>query len=533
MVFNNLHKRIDTLEVNMKKTRSLVFLLVALVLVFSTGTVFGQGGDDAAPEGPAQISMLYSDNAGFPFNPEWPIIEKMQELGNVELDIQVVPLTDYATKAQLLINAGEAPDIITFASTIAANVRNSGALLDVWELMEDGKLPYMKARLDDWDVWSEVENLRSDDGSLYVFPSFQELQLSNFGMIMREDLLQAFGMPAPTTTDELFNFMSILKSQFPKALPMGNFYGMPVLLYAVGPWFGLPIDLFDPGYAADYDTNTYISPYTSYRTKEMLMWLNKCYESGLFDPESFTQSAEQFVTKAVMQTTLVLLAWTDQNELVEGAARPYYEPFDLKIYPPVSSAVSTPATQTYTRVDVTHWACPATVAKKPYFDELIAFIDWYAYSDEGLALQGWGIEGGSYNVTDGRKQWSDEILGYEDLSIVKAMQIYYGGFNNSFTVLTSKEVKKAAYPQEIVDYTEQIGDMGILRTPLASPKFNIDDQEDISRLVFLVKDTAMQAIQQFIMGERSFDEWDEYVADLDEKGAQTIADMVNANIAAQ
>ena len=113
------------------------------------------------------------------------------------------------------------------------------------------------------------------------------------------------------------------------------------------------------------------------------------------------------------------------------------------------------------------------------------------------------------------------------------MQIYYGGFNNSFTVSTSKEVKKAAYPQEIVDYTEQIGEMGILRAPLVSPKFNIDDQEDISRLVFLVKDTAMQAIQQFIMSERSFDEWDAYVADLNEKGAQTIADMVNANIAAQ
>ncbi len=517
----------------MKKTKGLILLLTCLVLMVSTGTVFGQGGADAAPEGPPQISLLYSDNAGFPFNPEWPIIDKMQEMGNIELDIQVVPLTDYATKAQLLINAGEAPDIITFASTIAANVRTSGALLDVWELLEDGKLPYMKARFDDWDVWGEVENLRSENGSLYVFPAFQELQLSNFGMIMREDLLQAFGMPAPTTTDELFNFMNILKSQFPKALPMGNFYGMPVLLYAVGPWFGLPIDLFDPGYAADYETGKYISPYTSDKTKEMLMWLNKCYESGLFDPESFTQSAEQFVTKAVMQTTLVLLAWTDQNELVEGAARPYYEPFDLKIYPPVSSAVSNPATQTYTRVDVTHWACPATVAGKPYFDELIAFIDWYAYSDEGLTLQGWGIEGGSYVETAGVKQWSEEILGYEDLSIVKAMQIYYGGFNNSFTVSTSKEVKRAAYPQEIVDYTEQIGEMGILQAPLVSPKFNIDDQEDISRLVFLVKDTAMQAIQQFIMSERSFDEWDAYVADLNEKGAQTIADMVNANIAAQ
>ncbi len=516
------------------RMKSLFLLLSVLLLAAGMGNLCAQGDGEkeGAPAGPTPISMLYSDNAGFPFNPDWPIIAAIEERGNVDLDIQVVPLTDYATKAQLMINAGEAPDIITFGSTLAKNVVNSGALIDVWELLEEGRLPHMKALFDTWDVWDEVENLKSADGSLYFFPAIQELQLANFGMIMREDLLKAFGMEAPKTVDELFTYMTILKSQFPDALPMGNFYGMQVLLYAVGPWFGVPFELFDPGYAADFETGQYVSPYTSPRTKAMLEWLNACYENGLFDPESFTQSAEQFVTKVVMQQTLVLLAWTDQNELVENAARPYYEPFDLKIYPPPSSSQADVATQLYSRVGSSHWACPATVQSKDYYDDLIDFIDWYAYSDEGVTLQGWGIEGSSYIVQDGEKVWSDELLSY-GLQPMKAMQIYYGGFNNSLTVSTAADVKRASFAPEIVNYTEEINAAGMLRTPLNAPKFDIDEQEDVSRMVFLVKDTAMQAFQQFIMGEKPFTQWDSYVADLNNKGAQEIVDRVNANVFGQ
>ncbi len=517
----------------MKRLRGFLLVLMYVTIVFNVWGA-GQKADSATPleTGPTKISMLYSDNAGFPFNPEWAILKQIESKGDVDLEIQVVPLTDYATKAQLMINSGAAPDIITFTSTISQNVMNSGALLDVWKLLEAGKLPYMKARFDAWGVWDEVENLKAGNGALYVFPGFQEMQLANFGMILREDLLQAFKMKAPTTVDELYNFMKILKSQFPNSIPMGNFYGMPVLLSAIGPSFGVPFSLFDPGYVADYQSGIYVSPYTSPKTKAMLEWLNKCYKDGLFDPESFTQTAEQFVTKVVMQKTSVLMAWTDQNELVETAARPYYKPFDLKIYAPVSSPYATPATQIYTRVDGSSWACPASIEKRADFDKIIAFIDWYAYSDEGLVLQGWGVENESYVVVDGKRQWSEKLLSY-GIQPMKALQINYGGFNNSLTVSTSAEVKMAAYAPEIVQYTQELQSKGILRTPLLSPKFNATEQEDLSRYVFIVKDTAMQAFQQFIMGEKPFSQWDAYVSDLNAKGAQKIADMVNQNVAKQ
>lgn len=512
----------------MRRTEQLMVSVLCVLLACGGGMVFAAGGQEQAAQGPVKISMLYSDNVGMPFNPDWPILKAIQEKGDVILDIQVVPLTDYATKAQLLINSGSAPDILTFGSTIASNVINSGAMLDVWELLQAGKLPHMKARFDKWGVWNEVENLRAKNGALYMFPGFQELQVSNFGLIMREDLLKAFGMKAPTTVDELHGYMMALKKQFPKSLPMGNFYGMPVLLAAVGPWFGVPFSFFDPGYVPDFDSGKYVSPYTSPKTRVMLEWLNKCYKDGLFDPESFTQTAEQFVTKVVMQQTLVLLAWTDQNELVETMARKYYAPFDLNIYPPLSSATAKPATQIHTRLDGSHWTVPATVKNKPYFERLIKFIDWYAYSDEGVDLQSWGVEGKSYKVVNGRKEWTETFLGF-NMPPVKAMQIHFGGFNNSLTVSTSAEVKRAAFAAEVVEHTERLGAMGILRTPMASPKFTVDQQEEVSRMVARVKDTAMQAIQQFIMGQKPFTEWDAYVADLNNKGAQRIADMVNAN----
>ena len=183
-------------------------------------------------------------------------------------------------------------------------------------------------------------------------------------------------------------------------------------------------------------------------------------------------------------------------------------------------------------MDASQWSCPATVEKKPYFEQLVDFIDWYAYSDEGVELQDWGIEGSSFSIVDGKRQWSDEILSY-GLQPMKAMQIHYGGFNNSLTVTTSAEVKRAAFAPEIVAHTEALAANGVLRSPLASPKFDVDEQEEISRLVFIVQDTAMKAFQQFIMGQKPLTEWASFVADLNAKGAQEIADRVNANVSAR
>jgi len=134
-------------------------LITCILLIAGSGLLLAQGGKETEAEGPISISMLYSDNAGFPYDPNWPILAEMQNRGNVEIEFQVVPITDYAAKAQLMINTGSAPDIVTAASTIGQNVLNSGAMLDVWKLLEAGKLPHMKARFDAWDLWTEVENV--------------------------------------------------------------------------------------------------------------------------------------------------------------------------------------------------------------------------------------------------------------------------------------------------------------------------------------------------------------------------------------
>lgn len=72
--------------------------------------------------------------------------------------------------------------------------------------------------------------------------------------------------------------------------------------------------------------------------------------------------------------------------------------------------------------------------------ETVKWLDWH-YSEEATTLYNWGIEGQSYEVVDGKKQFTDLILNNPDgLSKDEAAARYAGGVISQMPIVEDPEV---------------------------------------------------------------------------------------------
>ena len=142
------------------------------------------------------------------------------------------------------------------------------------------------------------------------------------GYYIRWDLYQQLGYPQITTTDELCEVLAQMQALEPQ-----NKSGQPT--YAAGAWNnGIPDSILWPqalmmGYstgpdnilAVDIETWEILptSPLkdTSSYVWQALRWANKLNQLGVFDPDSFTQTYQNYMDKsAVGNYLMTVLTWT-------------------------------------------------------------------------------------------------------------------------------------------------------------------------------------------------------------------------------
>ena len=111
------------------------------------------------------FTMMYNDNPAYPFDKNWPALQKIQEVKNVQLDIQAIPQQDYDSKVRILFNSGSIPDIVTYVTQeVYTEFANTGLLLNISEHMD--KFPDFQDKIEKYNIEAELENWRTREGDL-------------------------------------------------------------------------------------------------------------------------------------------------------------------------------------------------------------------------------------------------------------------------------------------------------------------------------------------------------------------------------
>ena len=364
------------------------------------------------------ITMTLVVPTDMPPDPDARILAEFTRRTGITFEITTIP-GDPDGKIGMLLASDSLPDIICVPNNQMINqFKASGQVLDI--------LPFLKRSA------PTVYELYSSDANYNVLASLVEEDGSLYGLINDFDLVWQEGeviedpsnadadyiwLPWATavyalypevdqyagekitTPDAWYNAMVAFKEANPGdyATSMCSEYG-EWLLYSFAQMYGYKVQTIG---GADYGANFITKDDKSYQSLvrmpealECLKFLNKLYKEGLMDPEGPIQNKDAFVEKLSSGRVFSHLGWFEKIYETNDSL---YESDDLSDHAFIPARIMMPGVQKRWECNMAPTGYMRVMVSKncPDPDRFFRFLE-YLYSDEGLILSGWGIEGEDY-----------------------------------------------------------------------------------------------------------------------------------------
>lgn len=484
-------------------------------------------------EEPVKIKIYYSDNATLPFKEDWLTVKEAEKMFNVDFQFEVIPIADYQTKVSLALNTGNnAPDVILYQSTVGENasLALNGALVPISDYSDF--TPNFNARVEEFGLKEEVDSKNLADGKRYYMPGLFDKPFYDGGLILREDFLEAEGLQAPKTFDDLYNILKAYKAKNPDSYPLTILAGPRVLYRMTMPSFG--VSLGKNGSSGtntlswDYDKKEYFPGAISDGYKEYISYLAKLYAEGLLDPEMADPiDGDMWSQKMATGKSMATFAYYDQIGGVTGTSE--IEGFKLQMYPSLEGPAGAHH-QEKSRVS-SGIMFPAATAKRDDFERVVRTIDNVFFSEEGAKLWCLGVEGVTYTMENGKIKYADEIVNSPE-GIYKTLQTKYGCGSDVTQVVWVNEREMTKYDENYARINQEVNAMGdVIRSLPPVPAFDDMQAEDAVVLQTPLFDTFSVWADAFTTGKKSVEkDWDAYVNEMKTLKIDEFCKIYNDNL---
>ncbi|MBD3943211.1 extracellular solute-binding protein [Microbacterium sp. NEAU-LLC] len=491
---------------------------------------YGVGDTFTATE-PVEFGLFYRDHPNYPYNKDWLFLSELEKNQNVTFDITSAPLNEWDQRKSLVIGAGDAPDIVsvTYPGQEVPFVAG-GAILAASDFVQ--YMPNYMDKVEKWNLEADLDQLRQEDGKYYLFPGFREEQRPEYTFAVRSDIWEELGLSLePATFDDFADDLRKVKEAYPDVYPMTDRWSAngPIegTLGFVSPNFGTAAGWgFGQGLTWTGDEFVYTGATDEY--KDLVEFYAGLVADGLLDPEAITQDDDQ--AKQKVASGQALSVGTNNQEIVgyRQTLKDLGTAGDLAM-------IRVPAGPGGDNLAaggrlVSGFMLSSKVQESEHFKALLQFLDWLYYSDEGLEFAKWGVEGETYTKdADGKRVLDPGITAMGiNAGAPKNLQTDYG-FSNGVWMLvhgSSVDLDRSMLPEEAVDFVESMSTKKVLDLPPPAPLDEVE-REQVSLYQSALKDHVWQNTAAFILGQRSLDEWDAYVSELEGMNMTQYIDIVN------
>ena len=485
-----------------------------------------EAGDSFHLDTPLTVTSLFNDNAGYPMKDDWLLWKAITDKTNVTLDIQSIPGSDYGAKLGVLIGSGEIPYIIPKIYGGGTQYVSSGLILPVSDYLD--MMPNFMDKVKKWGMENELKTITQADGKFYVLPGMHEKPYVQYSYAVRSDELKKLGIADPTNYEEFYNMLKKLKEAHPDIYPfsdrflanstMSNIAGD----FHVGSGWGKGSYY---GYVKADDKFEFLP--LSENFKNYLNYMHKLVTEGLMDPESFTQTDDQATAKFVSSKSYVIGANTQSIQT-------YKETLDDKfgagttevsqIVPP-----STDGTIGGSRLE-NGIMLSAKVKDDPRFEDIMGFIDWLWYSDEGQMLTKWGVEGTTYTKdSTGTPQLMPDITFNGNNPTGKIdLRKEYGFSCGNFSYGGTFDLMQSLRTPLERTFIQACNDKLKLRDPDPSLPMDEDQMEEVNSYTSQLIDYVDSMTLKFILGTADINtDWDSFEKECKAKGCDKLMELVN------
>ncbi|MDD4849811.1 MAG: extracellular solute-binding protein [Gemmiger sp.] len=448
-----------------------------------------------------------------------PFLVELQKATGVTLDLTAIS-GDTQQQFNLMIAGGQdnLPDIIDNTNRFEGGAQaayESGYIIDLTPYIDEYAPNYRKYL----DEHPDIDRLmKTDDGKYLTFPMIRgDDALCSFnGLIVRKDWLDADGLSVPVTMDDWHTMLTTFKEK--------NGATAPLVIDAKNHWH---YRNFASAYGADYEYYVNDDGKVDFGPiqpgfKDYLTEMNKWYEEGLIDQNYLTadQNAREAAITSGQAGALWYAVGGGIGKYITAARDGGDDVFDLVGVPtPVLKEGDTPALGFKADAANNNGLSISTNCKNVAL--AMKFLD-YGFSEEGDMLYNYGTEGVSYEMVDGKPTYTDLIMKNPDgLTASQAMGYYIGAnhMNGGFVQELGYYNQYLALPQQqqaIQTWADNDGAKHLL------PPFSMTAEESktagaIDTEIWTYVDENVAA---FITGTTSLDEFDNFVATIQDMGVE-------------
>ncbi len=493
----------------MKKTRIFALALALVMALCCTAYAESAGELPLTTEEGASVSMLAMNSWYSTVDlSDATLLNELQTRAGVKIDWNLIDPTIYAdTVSPMLASGQDLPDIIQLPDTDNnMTYLSTGMFIKLDEYLDI--MPNYKKFLDENPIIKA--SLTAVDGHIYYVP--QTVVTSTYQPVMMYNMpwIEKLGIEPPTTLDAFVDMLRKFRDQdmngngdasdeIPMSIMSAN------LPYMFGPAFGM--DLVS-GFYADDEGVVHYAAYEAEKYKKYLTFLNGLYNEGLLEVEFTSLNRDQITERCANDLTGVTYDFSWQMSTLYSAQYPQYDGTKGII---VGAA---PLSGEYPGAYIGRTPVSGVFginAKSDNIELAVKMLD-YVMSEEAQDLYVWGMEGLTYEVIDGERQYLPRCT--EDT-------IWYQGLGINAPNMPSQQSAEATAVLLADWHVQAIADM---EAPYAREPFpNVYSTEDeVSVISMYLTDLTTYVDERavaFICGYASIeDEFDSYIETL--KGMQ-------------
>jgi putative aldouronate transport system substrate-binding protein len=511
----------------------------------SAGVIWAGAIAACAPASPSGVSQPSGSGAAtsgattFTFtvgeDPRAPVVDQLlfaewQKATGTKINWNPTPSSSVSERINLMLSTGEASDIFIGPRNVI-NQYAGEALLPLDDLIAAHAPNYSQMLADNAD---EVAALRAPDGNLYgMWGRRQQVYL---GWLYRKDIADDLGFTSFETLDDWTEFLRAAKAADPNVHGIGNYGDVLGLARSLRGAFGIHGQLDEWMTMQD---GILVDGALLPAAREAIDLVRSWYGEGLINP-AMVARVEWEANKETWMSGKSILGINDYlSGLDIDAEYRQQNPdsgYDLAAaVPPVGP--NGDQVETLNLVGWDSWGY-ALGLNNPNPEAAVAFLD-YIFSAEGVELFWVGREGVTFEIVDGSYRFLPEVLEEVDKTVseggmeppVALWKLYGLGFP-FFTTLArpAPGAMMEAYKGLIV--TEQVAEAERMTEPYQSemisrPVFMPEEADELATLNADLRTYRDETWTRMIQGDLSMDDWDAYVAQMEQMGARRVEEIYN------
>ncbi len=530
-------------------------LSVMMAAVMVVGALTGCGGSDGASGDGAEGTQANASGdsgetadgveeftiATVRWTDAWPnefmnegIMKELEEKHNIKINWQVYYNSDWTEQKSLLLASGDLPDAFfgSICLTETDVAQNKDYFVELTEGIEKN-MPNLTAIFEKEPALKAAAQNR--DGEIYSLVKKLPLRpkVAN-SMYINKEWLDNLGLSMPTTYEELADVLKAFKEQDADGdgdpnneIPYTNAGSLAGDLSNLLAPFGTIVSRTGNFMQIDASGNPAFVPITE-NYKEAVKWAHELYAAGCLDQEYFTQDSSMASAKRMAEggsQTGLVFAWTADAEMGENASQ-----FEL------CEAVAGPDGNRYVESDPTYLDIAnreliiTTQCKNP--DKLLQWADDF-YTDL-VSLQTY--YGSIPDQVEDKGDGTYEVLLPADGTTLDTSAWSYSMRDFGPKYMTEEFQKNVILPDSQGDGVKLAQDETNAKyaSDIAFPvvSYTTEQLTTLASLTTDINDYASAQYAHWVVDGGIEEEWDAYLAQLDQMGLQDVLAIHNDAYAA-